>query len=93
MTDDHPIKEKKQDIDDFLRYSRSEQELRATIKYLIRNREQLRDRELKCLEVESDELLKRLHETNRQKILTELGCFKDVLALHRRLIEAKEKLR
>ena len=73
--------------DDIIRrYSRTESEFRETIDHLIRRREMLRDAELEKLEAESDRLITALEELDREKLLEELRCFKEVLELHRRLV-------
>ena len=78
--------------EDFLRrYSSTEVELRDTIAYLIRHRELIRDVELKLLEAEAQKLLEQLRGTNLKKLLAEIECFKDILVLHRRLIEKDGK--
>jgi hypothetical protein len=71
--------------------SRSRRELREGIEFLIRERERLRDSELSALEAASARLLNQLAGLNQRKLLEELACFKDLLALQRRLLEKDEK--
>ena len=73
--------------DDFIkRYSRTHDELRETIAYLIRHREMIKDLELKKLHAEAKQLISRLKNIDREQLIEELRCFKDILALQRRLI-------
>lgn len=77
-----------QTAEDFIRkHSRTEEELRETISYLIQHRELIRDVELQKLEEESRKLIERLHGISREKLIEEIKCFKDILALQRRLLE------
>ncbi len=62
-------------------------ELHETITFLIAHREQLLDEELERLEEESRHLIDSLGDINRQKLLVEIRCFKEILALQKRLIE------
>ncbi len=78
--------------EDFIRrYSSTESELRETIAYLIQHREMIRDVELDRLEIESQKLIEKLEEINRQKLLEEIKCFKDILALQKRLIQNNDQ--
>ena len=78
--------------EDFIsRYSRTETEFKDTIEYLIRHREMLRDVELEKLEAESDKLIHALHDLDRERLLEELRCFKDIMSLQRRLVEGAER--
>lgn len=80
--------------EDFIRrYSSTEKELRQTIAYLIRHREMLRDVELQQLETEAKKLIGMLKDTDLKKLLVELECFKDILALQKRLLENNDKPR
>ena len=75
-------------VEDFLRqYSSTEQELKETIAYLIEHREMIRDRELERLEQESKKLITKLKQLDQQKLVEEIECFKDILALQKRLIQ------
>ena len=56
-------------------------ELREMIEFLIAHRKQLRDEELERLERESQHLIRSLADINRQKMLAEIRCFKEILAL------------
>ncbi len=84
-------KQRRHAIDELLKVTASGAELRDVISYLIRNREQLHDEEIERLERESEELIKKLNDTKRLKLLEEIKCFKDVLALHKRLFQNNER--
>ena len=60
-------------------------DLRDVIAGLMERREQERDTELEQLDQHATGLLRDLHDLDRQRLVEELKCFKDVLALHRRL--------
>ena len=78
----------KDSLDDFIkRYSSTETELRETIAYLIDHRELLRDAELETLKAETENLIEKLKDTKRKELLEEIECFKDILALHKRLLQ------
>lgn len=62
-------------------------ELQEMIEFLIAHRERLRDEEIDRLEQESQHLIEGLGDINRRKLLAEIQCFKEILALQRRLIE------
>ncbi len=84
----------KESVEDFIkRYSSTEKELRDTIAYLIRHREMMRNVEIKKLESEAQMLLEKLKETNLKKLVEEIECFKDILSLHKRLLENNDKPR
>lgn len=74
-----------------LNLDRSGQELRNGIEHLIREREKLRDEEIASLEAASAKVMKELAGFNQRKLLEELTCFRDVLALQRRLLERNGK--
>ena len=62
--------------DDFIkRYSRTHEELRQTIAYLIRHREMIRDLELKTLHAEAEQLINRLQDIDREQLIEELRGF------------------
>ena len=63
------------------------EELREVISFLIQQREALRDEELRELEQEARKTIAKLHDIDRKKLLEEITCFKDVLSLHKRLVE------
>ena len=63
------------------------EELGQTVRILIEHRELLRDEELDRLKRESSELAKRIRDLDQRKLKEELECFRDVLALHKRLIK------
>ena len=75
--------------DDFMKkYEAYEREaLRETIVYLIEHRERFRDMYIKKLEMIASHLLKRVQGIRKQQTVEELRCFRDVLALHHRLLE------
>ena len=97
MTDDKTLDEAvrqqqgsydRETVDDVIeRYSRTHDELRDTIAYLIRHRETLRDLELGRLRSEADRLIDKLRSIDQEKLVEELKCFRDILALQRRLIQ------
>lgn len=81
-----------QTAEDFLRqHGRTEEELRETISYLIQHREMMRDIELQKLEEESKKVIERLRDISKEKLIEEIRCFKEVLALQRRVIEENGK--
>lgn len=69
-----------------MRYSRTEAELRESIDFLIRHRELMRDVELDRLEADAQALLDKSNELKQHKLLEEIRCFKDVLALQKQLL-------
>lgn len=84
----HEDKYERETVDDVIeRYSRTDDELHDTIDYLIRHRAMLRDVELKRLRSETAKLVETLRTLERDKLAEELKCFRDILALQRRLIE------
>ena len=86
------MKNKDQTDEDFIkRYSSTENELRETIAYLIHHRQLLRDVELEQLQAEAENWVEKLKETKVQILLEELECFKEVLALHKRLLQKNDK--
>ena len=75
-------------VDDYIkRHATSVEELRTAIEFLIRRRELLRDCEIELLEHESIHLEDALRSKRQQILLEELECFKEVLAIHKRLLE------
>ncbi len=78
-------------LEDFIkRYSVTETELRETIAYLINHRQLLRDAELEVLQVEAESLVKRLKDTKLKMLVEEIECFKEILDLHKRLLEKND---
>lgn len=73
------------------KFERNSEELRDGIEYLIRQRERLRDEAIAELEAASARLMKELAVLNQRKLLEELACFRDVLALQRRLLDEIDK--
>ena len=82
----------KEAVDEFLDLCMSNNQLRETITFLIERREELNE-QLEKLELELKKLIEKLKDINRLKLLEEIQCFKDVLALQKRLIEGNEKER
>lgn len=81
----------KETVDDIIqRYSSTETELHHTISSLIESRYQQRDTELEMLESKIKKLLKQLQGIHIQRMLEELQCFKDVLALQKRLLKEND---
>jgi hypothetical protein len=73
------------------RYGRTRQEFKETIAYLINNRERIRDAELERLEAETQKLIDKLKDIDREKLLEEIACFKDILILQKRLLRENGK--
>ncbi|MDA2935272.1 hypothetical protein MYX82_13165, partial [Acidobacteria bacterium AH-259-D05] len=73
----------KEAMDEFLDLCMTNNQLKETIAYLIERREQLRDEQLEKLEAESQKLIEKLQDINRLKLLEEIQCFKDILALQK----------
>ncbi len=69
------------------RFSHDEAELREAISHLIRHRELLRDCEIEMLEDQCEKLMERITKAKQRILLEELECFKEVLRLHKRLME------
>jgi len=65
----------------------TEQELREVIEFLIHHRQLVRDQVLEKLERDARELIERLERGKKVAVVEELSCFKEVLALHRQMIE------
>ena len=79
-------------VDDIInRYSLTESELHHIIASLIDSRYQRRDSELEALEDKAKKLLKQLQGIHIQRMLEELQCFKDVLALQKQLFHKDDK--
>ena len=74
-------------IDDLL--TTTSADLRDAIRLLIERRERMRDQELTRLNEESGQLLDKIDTIDRAKLIEELRCFRDVLALHRELDEKR----
>lgn len=71
----------------------TEEEVKTAIAYLIEHRKHVRDLQLGKLENETIRLVQRLKDIDMEKILEELECFKDVLVLHRNLIQENDQSR
>lgn len=65
------------------RCGRTGRQLQECIDHLVAERNRLKDSELAELEATSKRLLERLKAIGVEKLLVELECFKDVLALQR----------
>ena len=68
----------------------SQADLRHAIAFLIRRRELLRDCEVEVLEHHCDRLIEQVARIKHKIMLEELGCFREVLRLHKRLLENDE---
>ncbi len=77
------------DITEYLKLAGSEAELREMIAYLIEHRRRLKETVLQELEERSAALLDKLAQLKREELVAELSCFKDTLALHRRLLHER----
>ena len=81
----------RESIEEFIEHGdATKAELQDAISFLIHRRELLRDCALEELEHESEQLIAKLSDTKRRVLLEELGCFRDILKLHRQLIEDDE---
>ena len=79
-------------VDDYIaRQAGTAQELREMISFFIHHREMIRDCEIEVLEDETQKLIEKLADTKRKILLEELQCFKDVLALHKRLLKKDDE--
>ena len=74
-------------VTEYLKYCQSRSEMRQAINHLIEHRELLRDSQIAQLEAQAAGLLKTLQSVEREEVLEEIRSFKDILALHRRLVE------
>jgi|GEM_PF-6645051 len=78
-------RDRQSSLDDY--FNLTPAELHETIEFLIQHRQLLRDEEIERLHAEARTLRSRVEELDRRALVEELECFKDVLALHRRLAE------
>ena len=62
-------------------------QVRDVIAALIEHRQRLRDEELARLDAETATLIDDLERLDRRKLVEELTAFKEILALHRRLLD------
>ena len=77
---------------DFLHHlTSSESELREIISFVIQNREHQRDQELARLQADTDDLLNRLRDNQSERLLECIACFKDIVGLHRQLVEQNDE--
>jgi len=69
-------------------FNSTEYELRDIINYLIEHRELIRDEELEKLEHRAHRVMDKIKLAKKRKeLLAELQCFRDVLTLHKKMIE------
>jgi len=73
------------------RFAANRDDLKEAILYLIHRREMLRDAEIEVLEARVEELIKKVSETKKEMLLEELDCFREVIALHKRLLIEDEQ--
>jgi len=79
-------------VEDFLsRFAATKAEVCEAINYLIEQREKLRDEQLALLEQRASRLILTLQGVEQQRVLEEVACFRDVLALHRRLLAEHDR--
>lgn len=74
-------------------HSSTKKELEEIISYLIQHREMMRDVELERLQAETEALLDKLKKIEAEKMMEEIKCFKEILALQKRLMEENDKPR
>lgn len=74
------------------RYSATPQELSETITHLIAHRQAVRDMELEELAAREHELLRELRAVEVKRLLAELHCFKEIIALQKRLLDIDRQL-
>jgi hypothetical protein len=96
--DDNFIKKYKafdnQSIEAFLKnLSTTQAELRDIIASLIRHRETMRDSEIEKLDAEASALIRKLSENKTMVLLEELDCFRDILALQKKLLGQNDEQR
>ena len=91
LTDEELTKKLQQyekECSDFLQWTpTTRSELSDIIEYLIEHRQALKEKELRRLEMESEGLLEKLRELDKQKLIEELHCFKEILTFHKVLLE------
>lgn len=69
----------------------TERELREVISHLIRRRQASHQEQIETLEAKARRLAAELKHAEREKLLAEIACFRDILRLHKQLDE-DEKL-
>lgn len=79
--------------EDFIQRHATHNDITDLISYLILHRELLRDSELEHLEEEAEKISKKLEDNTRARMLEEIACFKEILALQKKLIEEDDKPR
>ena len=81
----------KETVDDIVkRFSSTEEELKHTVTGLIDLRYKRRDCEIEVLDKKAGKLWKELKGIQIQRVFEETRCFKDVLALQKRLVKSDE---
>lgn len=69
----------------------SEEEWKAVIDHLIHERQQARDQLIDRLKDRTAELKRELRVRRREMLLEEIGCFKDIIALHQQAQEEHDE--
>ena len=88
MASDKENGDTEQSVEEFIaRFGENQADIRNAITFLIHRRELLRDCEIEVLEHHCDKLIEQIASTKRKMLLEELNCFKEVLQLHKRLVE------
>jgi hypothetical protein len=72
-------------------HASTEAELREIIAHLVERRQEIKQAEIDSLESKATRLARQLKETERQKLLAEISCFKDILELQKRLREEDDE--
>lgn len=75
------------EFQELLKLARSTDELRDMIEVLMTHREQLKRVTLAALEKRTNALLEEIEHLKREELITELECFKETLAIQRRLFQ------
>ena len=87
-TDWHADPDTEETFDAYLaRHVSNQADLKNAIAFLIHRRELLRDCEIELLEHHCDRLIEQIADTKQKILLEELECFKEVIALHKRLLK------
>ncbi len=69
------------------RHVSNQVDLKNAITFLIHRRELLRDCEIEMLELHCAKLIEQIADTKHKIVLEELECFKEVITLHKRLLQ------
>ncbi len=84
----NPYPKKEETTDEYLaRFGENQADLKNAIAFLIHRRELLRDCEIEVLQHHCDKLIDQIADTKQKILLEELICFREVLALHKRLLD------